>query len=173
MEPIVKTFEDFPFENLYQLFKNVYLSSESMSELFEEKYPSFEAFKLDAQHVLDLPGSLALVAEIDGKAASYLTVRPRVQARLCHTADLNMGVASQFRGNGLGFLLLKNALEQLAGSSLIEIIYLMVRSDNLPAIKLYEKVGFEKLALLEKDTKIESAYFDGVLMRKFVKNVVA
>jgi RimJ/RimL family protein N-acetyltransferase len=36
----------------------------------------------------------------------------------------------------------------------IEILYLTVRADNIAAIRLYERCGFEKLALLERDTQI-------------------
>jgi hypothetical protein len=49
----------------------------------------------------------------------------------------------------------------------IEIVYLMVRADNFAAVKLYQQNGFETIATLEKDTKIGSQYFDGILMRKF------
>jgi len=44
----------------------------------------------------------------------------------------------------------------------------MVRLDNAPAVCLYKKMGFEELAVLSRDTKIGDAYFDGLLMRKFV-----
>ena len=47
----------------------------------------------------------------------------------------------------------------------------MVRADNFPAIKLYQQKGFETLAALEKDTKIGSQYFDGILMRKFASKL--
>jgi len=49
----------------------------------------------------------------------------------------------------------------------IEIVYQMVRADNFAAVKLYQQKGFETIATLEKDTKIGSQYFDGILMRKY------
>ena len=79
-----------------------------------------------------------------------------------------MGVAKAGRGQGLGEMLLTAGLAQATASPVLEIVYLMVRTDNIPAIALYRKMGFETLAILERDTKIDAAYFDGMLMRRFV-----
>ncbi|MCU0584555.1 MAG: GNAT family N-acetyltransferase [Desulfobacterales bacterium] len=115
---------------------------------------------------------MALAAEIDGAPGAFLTLQPRTPCRLRHTADLNMGVASAARGRGLGRLILEAGLARASRSPEIEIIYLMVRSDNLPAIRLYETAGFERLVLLERDTKIDSSYYNGLLMRRFVTSPV-
>jgi hypothetical protein len=41
----------------------------------------------------------------------------------------------------------------------------------VPAINLYKDYGFETLTVLEYDTKIGTSYYNGLLMRKFVKNI--
>ena len=64
-------------------------------------------------------------------------------------------------------MLVDAAIERIRDEKTIEIVYLMVRADNIAAVKLYQQKGFEILATLEKDTKIGSQYFDGILMRKF------
>jgi ribosomal protein S18 acetylase RimI-like enzyme len=107
--------------------------------------------------------------EVAGRPVAYLIIRPRRQSRLRHTADINMGVARSARGQGLGSLVLQAGLERASASSELEILYLMVRSDNMPAIRLYKKMGFEELTVLSRDTKVGDAYFDGLLMRKFVE----
>jgi ribosomal protein S18 acetylase RimI-like enzyme len=115
-----------------------------------------------------LPGAIALAAEVAGRPVAYLIMRPRRQTNLRHTADISMGVAHSERGQGLGSLVLQAGLKRASASGQLEILYLMVRSDNEPAIRLYKKMGFEVLAVLSRDTKIEDTYFDGILMRKFV-----
>ena len=64
-------------------------------------------------------------------------------------------------------MLVDAAFEKIQSENIIEIVYLMVRVDNLSAVKIYQQKGFETVATLEKDTKIGSQYFDGILMRKF------
>ncbi len=78
-----------------------------------------------------------------------------------------MGVLEKYRGKGIGKMLVDAAIERIQDEKTIEIVYLMVRADNLAAVKLYQQKGFETLATLEKDTKIGRQYFDGILMRKF------
>jgi len=168
MKPTIKDFRSYSPADLYSLFRDVYSSSDGMSETLEEKYPCLNAFEKDIVVLQSLPGAIALAIEIAQAPVAYLTIRPRQQSRLRHTADLNMGVAHATRGQGLGGLVLQSGLERACDSTELEIIYLMVRSDNIPAIGLYKKTGFETLAILSRDTKIATTYYDGLLMRKFV-----
>jgi len=168
MKPTIKDFSSYSPADLYTLFQDVYSSSEGMSETLEDKYPCLNDFEEDIVALQSLPGAIALAVEIVQEPVAYLTIRPRKQSRLRHTADLNMGVAHAARGQGLGGLVLQAGLKRASASPELEIIYLMVRSDNTPAIRLYEKMGFETLAILSRDTKIAASYFDGLLMRKFV-----
>ena len=86
-----------------------------------------------------------------------------------YKAELTMGVSPEARGLGIGRALLDAALSKLRADGVIEILYLTVRADNIAAIRLYERCGFEKLALLERDTQIGDRYYDGVLMRRFIE----
>lgn len=168
MAPAIKDFSSCTAAELYALFGDVYSSSDGMSEALEDKYPDLASFEADLVALQGLPDAVALVAEVGGKPAGYVVIRPRRQSRLRHTADLNMGVARESRGQGLGRLILQAGIKRASAVPGIEIVYLMVRADNAPAIRLYESVGFETLTILHRDTKIGGAYFDGVLMRKFV-----
>ena len=167
MKAAVCEFAAFPSTDLYRLYRDVYSSAIGMSETFAEKFASFDAFESDVAARKSC-GGIALVAASDDELLAYVTITPRRQSRLRHTAELNMGVASSARGQGLGELLLRVALERAQDSPTIEIVYLTVRADNAPALCLYRKVGFELLARLDRDTKVGEQYFDGVLMRRFV-----
>ncbi len=156
--------------DLYALFADVYASSETMSETLGEKYPDSVHLTDDLRALVRLPGALALAAEIDHKPMAYALLRPRKQARLRHTADLSMGVAQAARGKGLGDLVLNAVLDRSRQAGIIEIVYLMVRADNVSAVRLYERSGFDSLASLAGDTKIGEQYFDGILMRKCVRS---
>lgn len=168
MRCLVKEFTSYSYNDLYKLFEDVYSSSEGMSETFEDKYPDIDCFKKDMKSLKSLPPAVTLIAEIHEKPAAYVIIRPRTQSRLRHIGDLNMGVSHHFRGQGLGGILLQAAIDKASSDPELEIINLMVRSDNTPAIGLYEKIGFNVITTLHRDIKIGSSYFDGVMMRKFV-----
>jgi ribosomal protein S18 acetylase RimI-like enzyme len=146
----------------------VYATSDGMSETFGERYPNPGALAGDLAAIDRLPGGLFVVAESGGLPCGYLSIKPRQASRLRHTADLQMGVGSAQRRRGLGRRLVANALDRLAACGIIEIVYLMVRADNDAAIRLYASAGFDRLATLQRDTRIGENYFDGVLMRRFV-----
>jgi ribosomal protein S18 acetylase RimI-like enzyme len=156
---------------LFKLIREVYQSSPFMSEDFDEKFPSFSSFQDFLQKINKTTGAFLQVALSDDQPAAYLVIEPNQASRLKHTAWLNMGVLDVFRGKGIGNMLVDEAFEKIRDEKTIEIVYLMVRADNLPAVKLYQQKGFEIVAKLEKDTKIGSHYFDGILMRKFASNL--
>ena len=118
------------------------------------------------------PGSLFLVARDENELLGYLFIVPRLAAKLRHTADLHMGVREEEQGRGVGRKLLSVALSRLQNERIIEIVYLMVRADNRPAIRLYKMQGFEELATLARDTKIGAHYYDGILMRMRISSDV-
>jgi ribosomal protein S18 acetylase RimI-like enzyme len=157
---------------VFTMMEEIYSSSDGMSERFEEKFASAASVLEYFKQIATQPGGIVIFANVNRDLAGYVTVKPRFQSKLRHTADLNMGLKSGYRGMSIGTGLLKAAIEKISADKIIEIVYLMVRTDNQPAIKLYEKFGFEELAILERDTKISNKYYDGMLMRKFFNQYI-
>jgi len=164
----IKQIKDFQLAGLFDLVRKIYLSSKFMSDDFDRKFPGIAQFDAYYKNMLRQHGSFVLGAFNNQDAVGYLSVEVNPATKLRHTAHLNMGVDEAFRGKGVGCQLLRAAIEKARSEAIIEIIYLMVRADHFGAIKLYESSGFKELARLEKDTKIDNEYFDGILMRKFV-----
>ena len=148
---------------LNALFEEVYASTDGMCETLAEKFHDLPDFSTQLADIASRPGGQVLVAEDAGKLLGYLTLTPRRPAKLAHTADLSMGVASAARGRGIGKALLTAAMTRACAP--LEIIYLMVRADNSAAVRLYAAAGFETLARLENDTRIGTQHHDGLLMR--------
>ena len=169
--PSIKEIGDYALPELFRLISDVYTTSDGMSETLEDKYPNLESLEQDIADLLSRPGAIAVIADIDNEPLGYLIIKPREQTKLRHTADLNMGVHHKARSRGLGKLMLEEALRRAQESPELEILYLMVRTDNVPAINLYKDFGFQTLTVLEYDTKIGTHYYNGLLMRKFVKNI--
>ncbi|MCC5932135.1 MAG: GNAT family N-acetyltransferase [Cyclobacteriaceae bacterium] len=150
---------------IYALMQRIYGESDAFSSSFEEKFKNREAFSRYIRQLKLAKGAVFFVAVINGNPAGYIVIAPRHQKKLQHTSDLNMGVLLSATGGGVGNALLKKALKMAAEQQIIEIIYLMVREDNAKAIALYQRHGFETLAVLHRDLKIENQYFNGLLMR--------
>ncbi len=164
----IKQIKDFQIAWFFNLVRNIYLTSEFMSDDFDRKFQGKKQFDEYYSNMLRHPGSFLLGVFSDQGPAGYLSVEVNPATKLSHAAQMNMGIIETYRGKGFGRQLVKVAMEKAKSEGIIEIIYLMVRADHYAAIKLYEASGFDELARLEKDTKIGSEYFDGILMRKFV-----
>lgn len=152
--------------DLFYALKDIYSSSSTFSEIFESKYSQASDLKSD---VLSTIGAgLFLGARSSDRILGFLKLSPQKDSFLQHTAFFSMGVKTDAQGKGVGKLLMSAMIERRPLE--IEIIYLMVRGNNERAIGLYENFGFNKIATLPKDTKVDGEYFDGVLMsRSFIE----
>jgi len=164
----IKEFQDYEAGEIFAIISYIYRTSEYMSDDFDRKFPSSTKFKNHYADLLNNEGSFLLVVNFEDKPIGYLLVEANSASHLRHTATLNMGIVENLRGKGVGKLLLKQAITRAKYEGVVEIIYLMVRSDHDSAVQLYKSLGFDVLAKLEKDTKVEGKYFDGLMMRKFI-----
>ena len=101
-------------------------------------------------------------------SVNALTARERV----AHRAGAAISVGKAYWGQGVG----RKAMETLidfAKSCGLEVLQLEVRSDNAPAIALYEKVGFEKMGLYKNFMKVNGLSFDAWYMNLYLKESLA
>ncbi len=100
------------------------------------------------------------VAEVDGEVAGYVMARVELGWGITKLGLIKKGhivslaVLEEYRRRGIGTALMLAALEGLKSYEAKE-VYLEVRVSNIPAIKLYEKLGFVKKKI------IPSYYLDG------------
>lgn len=84
-----------------------------------------------------------------------------------HRGHLGMGVHPDYRGQGIGSRLLRSALE-LARETGLECVDLDVYASNVPAIRLYEKFGFEVEGRKKRGRKLDGVYDDIIDMALFI-----
>ena len=89
-------------------------------------------------------------------------VRNRID-RYSHRAELSITVLRDYWGRGIGNRLMQLMID-FAKETKCEIIYLETRSDNVSAISLYKKFGFEKIGVYNNFFKINGEYFNADLM---------
>ncbi len=165
---VIGEYSELKVADAFELFREVYDTTEFMSDEFHCKFNSPEYFQDYHNRILSQSGSFIIITTCKESPVGYLILEANSAVHLQHTSTLNMGILKSFRGKGVGKFLLKHALARAKAEQITEIIYLMVRAENTPAIRLYKKFGFAELVRLEKDTKIGFKYFDGILMRRFV-----
>ena len=106
---------------------------------------------------LESPISKYIIAKTnDGEIIGFAGIKIIVD-----TADImNIVVKKSWRNQGVGNLLLSNLISLCKNSNLSS-LSLEVNEDNLPAIHLYEKVGFKKIGL----RKNYYNWKDGIIMQ--------
>lgn len=104
-------------------------------------------------------GNPQFVALVDGVVVGWCDIIPRDWESLRHSGVLGMGVIPEYRGQGIGGVLLTATLEAAKWKGLTR-IDLTVRTDNGPARRLYEKFGFVHEGRLLRHLKIDGEYRD-------------
>jgi RimJ/RimL family protein N-acetyltransferase len=103
----------------------------------------------------------------DGRVVGWADITPSANPRLAHRGFLGMGLAKDFRGKGLGTQLLNCTLSH-AKTIGIEKVELTVYTDNLAAIRLYKKCGFQEIGVIKHYRKLNGRYFDCLEMELFL-----
>jgi putative acetyltransferase len=88
--------------------------------------------------------------------------------RMAHRGGLGMGLRDGYRGRGLGTQLLARAVAHARRISL-EKIELSVYVDNLPAVRLYERAGFERIGVIRNFRQLDGRRFDALMMELHLK----
>jgi ribosomal protein S18 acetylase RimI-like enzyme len=115
----------------------------------------------------DNPPEMHLVAELGGRLAGYLRLKPvTTLAENAHVLGvMGLAVAPEARRRGVGSALL-SAAEQHARARGARKLFLRVLSTNESALRLYGRLGFEREGVLRDEFFIDGRYTDDVLMAK-------
>ena len=111
---------------------------------------------------------IMLIALDGDKVVGNAVVERNKVERYNHRAEISITVLKDYWGQGIGSTLF-NLMIEFSKSVGIEILYLEVRADNIRAIALYEKFGFESVGVYEKFFKINGRYHDARLMTLSLK----
>jgi len=106
-----------------------------------------------------------LLAECENNIVGTTGISLR-QGRQSHIGGLGITIRKNYRGIGLGSYLMKEIIK-LAKKELKpkpEIIRLSVFPDNKPAINLYKKNGFKKVARIPKQFQYKGRLGDEIIM---------
>jgi ribosomal protein S18 acetylase RimI-like enzyme len=115
------------------------------------------------------PDSLLLFAKIEREIIGMAGINFFGLKKIKHIAKLfEFYVDSDFRGSGIGEMLMESIIAEIEKSSFITKIQLYVNTRCERAINLYKKFGFREVGLLSKELKVDGEYFDEYIMEKMV-----
>lgn len=134
----------------------------------ERKYLTFlQAPSLDATRSFVLnniaQGNPHMVAKVGNEVVGWCDVQRHTFQSHAHRGTLGMGIVSKYRGQGIGMQLLTATLDVAHKTGMTRIEF-NVRADNLRAIALYRKAGFEEEGILHKAVCVDGEFFDALAM---------
>lgn len=103
------------------------------------------------------------VAILENTVIGWCDIHPLAREGFTHCGILGMGVLKDYRGKGIGKVLLNTAIAKAEEKGL-ERIELDVYSANKTAVYLYKKLGFEAEGIKKKARKIDGEYYDILCM---------
>lgn len=109
-------------------------------------------------------GALLIIAIEDEEIVSICNIKSQPQKRVAHNSEVGISVRKSHWRQGIGEIMLKELIAFARAHEHISIVSLGVRAQNSGAIKLYEKLGFERIGVRKDFFKINGAYYDEILM---------
>lgn len=144
------------FLSLYRVLD--ILAREKKFLVFTEAPSVADAFDF-YRHIVDNDLS-HFIALNEDQAIGWCDVLPLSKAGArAHVGTLGIGLLPDFRHLGIGARLCETAIQKARHQGLTR-IELTVRSDNLDAIALYRKFGFETESLQRRALRIDGRYYD-------------
>ena len=107
-----------------------------------------------------------LVAVSGGQVVGWCDIVPNPRPIYAHVGVLGIAMLPEFRRQGIGGRLMRQAVEQLAAARAFGLhrVELTVRENNVIAIALYKKFGFAVEGVQRKRILVEGVYENLVLM---------
>ena len=116
------------------------------------------------QRYADSTNQVYLLGLVDGAVAAALIFSAPQRPRLRHCGELGMSVRKRYWALGIGSLMLDALIAWAKAGQDIRKLNLRVRSDNVRAIRLYEKKGFKLEGTIRREMFLAGTYYDNHCM---------
>ncbi|WP_079710975.1 GNAT family N-acetyltransferase [Paraliobacillus ryukyuensis] len=156
-------------EAILDIQRDVVMENKYLISVPDEFDKSLEQQNDWIQKVLENERETIIVAEKDDKVIGWLVFESPNRKRLSHTGSIETMIHKDYRGKGIGEMLIIELLNWAEKNPLIEKVSLGVISTNQRAISLYKNMGFIEEGRKNKEIKLsEHEYADDILMYKLV-----
>lgn len=144
------------------LFLRTQLEQETNFMVFTkgERTLSVEKIENQIREISQYDNQVLFIARYNGKPAGFLMVYHVVAKKLTYTGELAIGIIAEHEGKGIGSALMY-ALDEWNTPTKLHRIELDVDENNVQAIRLYEKFGFEVEGI-----RRDAIFLDGKFLNK-------
>jgi len=150
--------------SLYEIFKKVVDSGVE----FPYECNSIQEFH---RHFFATQSKVYVCRSSNGEVVGGFYIRPNFSGRASHIANAAYMLKETHRGQGLGTLLVKASLEIAFSLGFKAMQFNMVLSQNIIALKLYEKLGFKIIGTLPKGIRnSDGSYQDAYVIFRDLTN---
>lgn len=115
------------------------------------------------RNMAQLDNAMMLVAEADGEVIGVAHCRGGLRG-YAHTIDMGVSVKREWRGQGVGTALLQTIINWCRANPAVHKLELSVFPDNVGAIQLYERMGFQREGIRRQAYLKGGQFLDLVMM---------
>ena len=106
-----------------------------------------------------------MLLAMDGdEIAGIATIHSSHKIKARHDGELGIVVAKKYQKQGIGSELIRILIDWCKGNGVTTRISLDTRADNIPAVALYMKFGFEIEGCRRNSTLLNGMYYDLYVM---------
>lgn len=113
-----------------------------------DAFPQEELLNAETGAAFFAQQTYAGVAEQDGRVTGLYILHPNNVGRCGHICNASYAVAEQYRGQHIGEQLVLDCMEQGRANGFRILQFNAVVESNLPARRLYERLGFQQLGTI-------------------------
>ncbi|MFH0992942.1 MAG: GNAT family protein [bacterium] len=105
---------------------------------------------------------------VNGAIIVLANINAPTNDRIAHTSEIGISVLKAYWGQGVASAVIRQLIDFAKATQVIKIIHLKVRADNVRAIHVYEKAGFQHIGRYAKQLCIDGEYFDTLMMNLYL-----
>lgn len=111
----------------------------------------------------------ALFALLDDQPIGTVSYYFEDRLKIKHIANIvGMYVTNEYRNQGIGSKLIDKAISSIKENNVILKIKLSVNPEQVYAVRLYKKYGFDIVGTLKKELLVNGKFYDFLLMEKLI-----
>ncbi len=152
----------------YQALQRIHAQPRAIWGTLQIPFPSAELWR---KRLTEQPENfIGLSACMDGDVVGTLGLHfARYSPRRHRVGEVGMAVHDDWHGRGIGTRLMRAAVDLADRWLNLSRLELTVYTDNAPAIKLYQKFGFEIEGTLRRYSFRDGAYADAYAMARLIQ----